>query len=725
VTDTLQAAESYEIISEADRIESPLRVLKHGDSFGVFDQHGDIVAGEGGAQGFYYNDTRFLARLEVAIASRRPLLLSSSVTDDNTVFTVDLTNPEIRRGETPVVARGQIHVFRSIVLCNGSAYQRVRVSNYGLEPVELPFTVSFDSDFADLFEVRGTRRTARGTIGPVTIGLSSAILSYRGLDNVERKTRIEWNRRPESLEAGVAVFMLELGPKASTTLDMTVTCEISQAASASVRLPLGHDEAVSETLSQSIEWRAGGCRVSTNSESFNRWLARSEADLEMMITQTPHGRYPYAGVPWFSTVFGRDGIITAMELLWAQPTLAQGVLSFLAATQATRVSDAQDAQPGKILHELRGGEMAALGEVPFARYYGSIDATPLFVILAAAYYQRTADHKVMNRIWPNVCAAVEWMDKYGDIDGDGFLEYARRTPKGLVQQGWKDSHDSVFYEDGTLAEAPIALCEVQAYAYGAWLGAAQLAGVRGEVDLAAQWRERAAVLRGRFDDAFWCDEIGTYALALDGQKRPCRVRTSNAAHCLLTGIALPERARSVADTLMTETSFAGWGVRTVDADERRYNPMSYHNGSIWPHDNALAAAGLARYGFGPATARIFAAMFHLSNVVELHRLPELICGFHRRNGQRPTLYPVACSPQSWAAGTVYLLLQSCLGLTIDAAARRITLDRTVLPDPIDWLRLSQLHVGSATVDLLLERHGQDVSLSVLQRSEDVEILATK
>ena len=410
MTDTLQAAESYEIISEADRIESPLRVLKHGDSFGVFDQHGDIVAGEGGAQGFYYNDTRFLARLEVAIASRRPLLLSSSVTDDNTVFTVDLTNPEIRRGETPVVARGQIHVFRSIVLCNGSAYQRVRVSNYGLEPVELPFTVSFDSDFADLFEVRGTRRTARGTIGPVTIGLSSAILSYRGLDNVERKTRIEWNRRPESLEAGVAVFMLELGPKASTTLDMTVTCEISQAASDSVRLPLGHDEAVSETLSQSIEWRAGGCRVSTNSESFNRWLARSEADLEMMITQTPHGRYPYAGVPWFSTVFGRDGIITAMELLWAQPTLAEGVLSFLAATQATRVSDAQDAQPGKILHELRGGEMAALGEVPFARYYGSIDATPLFVILAAAYYQRTADHTVMNRIWPNVCAAVEWME---------------------------------------------------------------------------------------------------------------------------------------------------------------------------------------------------------------------------------------------------------------------------------------------------------------------------
>jgi glycogen debranching enzyme len=324
-----------------------------------------------------------------------------------------------------------------------------------------------------------------------------------------------------------------------------------------------------------------------------------------------------------------------------------------------------------------------------------------------------------------VLSAVTWMDHYGDADGDGFLEYARRSRNGLVQQGWKDSHDSVFHADGQLAEPPIALCEVQAYAYAAWSGLSRLAAARGEDELSSKWKRRADVLRQRFDEAFWCEQLGTYALALDGQKRQCQVRTSNAGHCLMTGVALPERARRVADVLMSDTSFAGWGVRTLDAEEVRYNPMSYHNGSIWPHDNAIAAAGLARYGFAASAARIFGAMFNLSDVVDLHRLPELICGFHRRAGQRPTLYPVACAPQSWAAGAVYLLLQSCLGLSIDAASRRVVFERAVLPDPIEWLRLSHLQVADATVDLLLERHGSDVNVSVLRRGDDVEIVATK
>jgi glycogen debranching enzyme len=374
---------------------------------------------------------------------------------------------------------------------------------------------------------------------------------------------------------------------------------------------------------------------------------------------------------------------------------------------------------------MRRGEMAALGEVPFGQYYGTADATPLFVMLAHAYFERTADLAFIDRLWPHILAALDWIDSFGDADKDGFVEYSRRSDAGLIQQGWKDSFDSVFHADGSLAEPPIALCEIQGYVYAAWSGAARLAEARGDETTAARWRERAASLQKQFDQAFWCEDLGTYALALDARKRPCRVRTSNPGHCLFTGIASHDRAGRVADTLMSNPSFAGWGVRTVAAGAARYNPMSYHNGSIWPHDNALVAAGLARYGFTGAAGRIMAAMFDLSEAVDLHRLPELICGFHRRGGESPTLYPVACAPQAWAAGAVYLLLQACLGLRIDAPERRVSFSRAVLPDTIDWLRIMNLSVADASVDLLLTRHTYDVGVTVLRRDGDLEIVAVK
>jgi glycogen debranching enzyme len=401
------------------------------------------------------------------------------------------------------------------------------------------------------------------------------------------------------------------------------------------------------------------------------------------------------------------------------------VLKRLAFYQAKTFDPLADAEPGKILHEMRGGEMAALREVPFAQYYGSVDATPLFVMLADAYFQRTGDLPFIDHLWPHILAALEWMDQYGDADGDGFIEYARRSETGLIQQGWKDSWDSIFHADGRLAEPPIALCEVQGYAYAAWTGAARLAEARGEHDRSQRWAERGTNLQRGFERAFWCEDIGTYALALDANKAPCRVRTSNAGHCLFTGIASPERARRVADTLMCDASFSGWGIRTVSAAGARYNPMSYHNGSIWPHDNALIAAGFARYGLMREASRVLGAMFDLSQVVDLYRLPELICGFHRRQDGFPTLYPVACAPQTWAAGAVFLLLQACVGMEVDAANHRVSFTCAVLPESIESLRIVNLRVGDASVDLLLTQHAHDIGITVQRREGELEVVAMK
>jgi glycogen debranching enzyme len=720
MAEALRLDEAFAILTETGRSAAPLRVLKQGDTFAVFDQYGDLVPAQASEHGLYYDGTRFLSRFELLLGGRQALLLSSTISEDNTIFTADLTNPDVVRDGHVAVGRGLLHVFRSRVLWNGSCVERLRVSNHATHPIQTSISLRFDGDFVDVFEVRGTPRPARGNRLP-DISAPDYVFRYRGLDERERRTRIRSVRVPDRVEDGLFVFRLSLDPHACAEIEMSITCEIDLE-----RPPvLGYDGVLTLARERLAPRADGNCSTLSSNETFNRWVRRSSADLTMMITETPHGPYPYAGIPWFSTPFGRDGIITAMELLWAAPYVARGVLTFLAETQATAAADSQDAQPGKILHEMRSGEMAALGEIPFGRYYGTADATPLFVMLAHAYFERTADLPFIERLWPHILAALDWIDSAGDPDKDGFVEYARRSGSGLIQQGWKDSFDSIFHADGSLAEPPIALCEIQGYAYGAWDGAARLAAARGDKKTADGWRARAAKLRTQFDRAFWCADLGTYALALDAEKRPCRVRTSNPGHCLFTGIASEDRAAAVAATLMSDASFAGWGVRTVAAGAARYNPMSYHNGSIWPHDNALVAAGLARYGFTAAAGRIMSAMFDLSEAVDLHRLPELICGFHRRSGESPTLYPVACAPQAWAAGAVYLLLQACLGLRIEAAARRVSLSRAVLPDSIDWLRIVNLSVAGATVDLLLTRHTHDVGVTVLRRDGDVEIVTVQ
>ena len=719
--DLIQIQDQYYILASSSRVDDRTHVLKHGDSMAVLDRFGDIAPVGFGELGVYHDGTRFVSRLGLTIGWHRPLLLRSAVSRDNTRLIVDLTNPDLPVSDQAVIPRGTLHVSREMLLWDGVCYERIAVTNHGQVRVEMPLTLTFDADFADIFEVRGTKRAERGRRSPAEHGDKALAFEYEGKDGVRRVTRIACSERPEHAGGGELRFLVPLEEHRRWELLTTVACE-----SGAVRpRPITFDDAL-ERLTRSMERDCrGDCGVRTSNAFFNEWLTRSLADIHMMVTETPQGPVPYAGVPWFSTPFGRDAVITALQTLWVTPGIARGVLSFLAATQADETDESRDAQPGKILHEARGGEMAALGEVPFRRYYGSVDATPLFVLLADAYYERTGDLEFAAAIQPNVARALRWLEKEGDPDQDGFIEYCRRSPEGLVQQGWKDSFDSVFREDGTLAEAPIALCEVQGYTYAAFLAAARLARALGDPREAERLSARAERIRARFEEAFWCEEISTYALALDREKRPCRVRTSNAGHCLFSGIASPERARRVIQTLMGEDSFSGWGVRTVSGRETRYNPMSYHNGSIWPHDNSLVAAGMARYGCREEAARILSGLFDASLHFDLHRTPELFCGFSRRPGASPIQYPVACAPQSWAAGAPFLLLQACLGLTLDATRRTITLRRPVLPEAVESMSLGSLMVGDASAELLFERHEHGVDVNVLRKRGEVEVVVVK
>ena len=721
VDDVIRVRDRYYILATSTLADARTQVLKQGDTFAVFDRHGDIGPLGAGAQGLYHQETRFLSSLVLKLNGSRPILLSSSVQDDNLQLIVDLTNPDININGRLIVPRGALHISRSMFLWNAVCYERLTVTNYTLSPIEASLSLQFDSDFADVFEVRGIKRQRRGRRLHDSVEDCRATLSYEGLDGVVRGLSLECSPQPKRLTGNGLELDVGLEPQAEMSYSLMSSCHIAEPRVSSI----SYECAFKEAQAWVDRCKTGCCEIFTANEQLNDWINRSLADLRMLTSDTAQGPYPYAGVPWFSTAFGRDGIITALETLWFDPSLARGVLQYLASTQATEIDTYSDAEPGKILHETRKGEMARLREVPFARYYGSVDSTPLFVLLAGAYYERTGDLDFINSIWPNVELALEWIDKYGDADGDGLVEYAKRSPQGLDQQGWKDSRDSIFHVDGSLAEPPIALCEVQGYVYAAKRCAASIAKALGHNFRCGVLEDQADAVRKRFEQAFWCEEISTYALALDGRKAPCRVRASNAGHCLFTGIASPERGRMVAQSLLAPPLYSGWGIRTLGTAEARYNPMSYHNGSVWPHDNALICHGIARYGLSNAAVQVLTGLFDASILLDLHRLPELFCGFARRPHEGPTLYPVACSPQAWSAATVFMLLSACLGIEIRGGAGEVRFNRAVLPESIPEIKLSNLRVGRGSVDLAIQRFKENISVNILRREGDIRILTVK
>ncbi len=714
-----ETPEPFSVSAAVSLQERRYRTIKSGDTFGVFDHGGDILSVPGGTDGLYHRDTRHLSRFELTLGGVQPLLLSSALGADSVMLTSDLSNASMSDLGTAALEQGVIHVQRSLFLGDAACHGRIAVRNFGFTRHRVRLELRFEADFADLFEVRGMNRERRGDRLPPALTPGGVTLSYRGLDAATRTTRLAFEPAPQAVTGSGAVFELDLEPGGRAA----VFLHVAFGPEAPARRPRA--ALLAAYVHAKRRLRAGAARaaaVSAPYEAFEQAMSRSANDLRMLTTDKPTGPYPYAGIPWFSTAFGRDALITALLTLAFDPALALGVLRFLAQEQATAFDPASEAEPGKILHEMRGGEMAALREVPFRRYYGSVDSTPLFVMLAGAYLDRTGDLASLQALWPNLDLALGWMDRRAD--GQGFVRYQRSTEDGLANQGWKDSYDSISHSDGSLARGAIALCEVQGYVYAARRAGAAIARRIGLDAQAAALDARAEHLRQAFEARFWCERLGTYALALDGDGRQCQVRSSNAGHLLMTGIAAPDRACRVARGLLDARMFSGWGIRTLAVDEARYNPMSYHNGSIWPHDNALIALGLARLGLRAETARLFEGMEASADAMDLKRLPELFCGFPRRPGQGPTSYPVACAPQAWAAATLPAFVQASLGLSFDPGARAVRFDRPDLPAFLDSLTLHDLPLGDARVSVQISRTPGEVSVGVIGRRGDIHVVTT-
>lgn len=674
--------------------------LKDGDAFLVADQQGDIV---GGADGLFDDDTRILSRYVLLIGDRRPSPLSFGLSRDNDVFTAHGTNRTLPPVGGHVTPRGVIHIERRRVLWNRRLFERVRCANFGHDEVMLPLAFEYAADFKDMFEVRGLNRAERGEFRPPELTGRGVCFLYTGRDGVERTGTLAFSDAPGRLTQRRAEFMFAVAPGAQVDLYVEAGAGRFDPPSAE-----RYDEAFHGAQAAVGERARRGASVTCPDHAFERWIEQSRSDVALLTTDLPTGPYPYAGIPWFSTPFGRDGILTAWEMLWLDPSLARGVLCYLAGRQATETSAFRDSQPGKIMHETRRGEMSALNEIPFGLYYGGVDTTPLFVALAGAYLRRTDDAELMRALWPNLNAAVEWVERYGDSNGDGLVDYQRAADTGLANQGWKDSGDSVFHADGHVPAGPIALVEVQAYVFAAYHAMAQIARRLDEPG-ADGWDEKAEAIRERVEAWFWMEDTGFYGLAVDGEGQLCTPQASNAGHVLFAGLAGPERAAKVTRRLLSEDFCSGWGLRTLAAGTVRFNPMSYHNGSVWPHDTSLCVAGMARYGERDGVARLVDDMFEAARAFSL-RMPELLCGFSRETNEPPIAYPVACMPQAWSAGAVFLLLQACLGLSIDAARREVRLVRPVLPGGIEAMRIDDLEVGGGRISLRVRRLGDEVAV---------------
>jgi glycogen debranching enzyme len=702
-------------------LASKTLAVKEGHTFLYSDLEGNLDHSGDFGLGLYSHDTRYLSHFHLTMNGRDLVLLSSS-SERGYMSHVDLTNRDLYEDDVLSAPQQTINV-RRVRAIDGHLFERIRIKNYNPFDVTLRVELRFGADFADIFDVRGMTHAQTGGPHRPTTADGAIEFVHEGRDGLRRFTRIRFGLEPDRIEleeaSAVAVFRLHLDPYQTRLI--AVSIEPVLEGDADEAAP-DFEHAVHELRRSYEAWERESTRIVTDNELFNQLLDRSLRDLRALYTKVGEGGVLAAGIPWYVTIFGRDALIASHQLLTVNTQPAREALELLAARQGTEVDDWRDEQPGKILHEIRDGELARAGTLPHTPYFGSVDSTPWFLILFAQHLRWTGDVAFAQRLLPAAEAALEWIDRFGDLDGDGFVEYLCRSPGGIRNQGWKDSHDAIVHVDGRLAEPPIALSEVQGYVYLAKTRMADVYRLLGRPEDALRLEDEAELLKTRFNDAFWMEDERYFAGALDADKQQVRTVMSNPGHGLYCGIVDEDKALPLAKRLLAPDMFSGWGVRTMSKSAAAYNPMSYHNGSVWPHDNALIAAGLKRYRFARSTNRVATALFDAAISADYLRLPELFCGFTRRTPNRPVSYPIACSPQAWAAGAPFLMLQAMLGVSARAHQNLLTVNLPHLPTWLNTVEVRNLAVGESRISMVFRREGEITSFSLLSREGDVRVV---
>ncbi|MBX3073103.1 amylo-alpha-1,6-glucosidase [Candidatus Obscuribacterales bacterium] len=698
-------------------LNHPRLVLKNGAHFLVMDESGLMPDGTSYGYGLYKDDTRYLSMLDMSLNGHSPVLLSAS-TDEGYAGRFLYGNAA---DSASGAAEQQIMLKRDVVV-NDGVFEKLTVTNFGNSAIDVTLEIKFASDYADMFEVRGMGRKARGqlkeTILPdETAVTSSVVISYGGLDNKVMSTRLMFDEKAVSVQKDRIVFKFHLNGQQTKVINMAVGTSFDAAFQVSSKVTTFDTEKESADLAYKA-WRDTTARVTTSNTEFDRLMERSVRDLYILRQPTPRGNCLAAGIPWFAVAFGRDQEITAMQTLMFFPTLAKDVIEVLAAYQGKQTDSYTEEKSGRIMHELRLGEMARMKEIAFTPYYGTVDGTPLWLVLVSRYFEQTGDIGFIKKHWPEIERALDYLNLES---ASGYLRYGGKEGAALSNQGWKDSADSVMYANGKLAKAPIALCEPQGYLYTAWFKAAQMAKAIGNEEQAKALSEKAAALKTRFNRDFWMPEKRGIALALDGDGKQCDVYSSNIGHLLASGILNEKAATECADILMSDEMFCGWGIRTLASSETAYNPMSYHNGSVWPHDNAMSIEGLCRIGRSADALRVMSGLFETSKFRPDMRLPELFCGFSDRNFDRPVWYPVSCAPQAWAAGSVFQMLSGCLGLIPDAQSGSLRVVRPALPEWLEHVEVRGIRVGKGICDLQFEREKDGSTHCKVLSSRDVNV----
>jgi glycogen debranching enzyme len=699
-------------------------VLKENRIMIVSDEMGNIPAGNSQGLGLYLADTRFLSTYEFRLNQLKPILLSSS-TDESYVATFQMINPtlELENGKRRIPP--QVLSIRRSRFIYGGLHERIGIQNCGPDPVDVECELTFGADFLDLFEVKADSRGQvlryLGKQRPLEVTDHGLSFVYDGLDGVVRRTEVVLHTPPDRRHESQVAWDYHLEPKQTVTLLVDVIPLLGET---EPTLEYLFDDALLALQRSYRRWNDHLTTIKTDNAFVDRGLLRrSQMDLRVLVEEFDTGLLPMAGIPWFSAPFGRDALITSIQTLMINPEIARGTLRYLAAHQGKRVDLVREEEPGRVLHEIRYGELANLRQIPHTPYFGSIDSTPLFLVCAVEMMDWLNDRDLFVELLPSVLSALRWIDEYGDLDHDGFLEYDERAKGGVRNQGWKDSYDSLLYPDGRQAELPAALVEVQGYVYQAKIGLSRILERYGETALAESLAREADTLRRHFELRFWMDREQFYAQALDKQKVQIPSITSNPGHCLWAGICDPERAELVTERLLAPDMFTGWGIRTLSASSPHYNPMSYHNGTVWPHDNSIAAAGLRRYGRTQEATRVIDGIMEAGIRMPNYRLPELFCGFSRdrRFNTGPTEYLVSCNPQAWGAGAAFHLLQTALGIVPDTTAGRVFLNPMPLPG-VRSVEVSGMRVAGGRLSFRVSFNGGRPQVDILEQPDDLKVI---